>query len=359
MYYYQRDGLTLQINLKSLCNLDCDYCLLPKHVKSQKESDSVIIDNAKILVKKIKEENNIIKAFAVFGAEPFTVGPDIMAGVLNIIAEEFPNVYLKIQTNGTLSNKAYIDKFISQITFDEYRLLIGFSIDGVKDIHNKHRCDSWDVAMKNLMYIKEETGIRTNVICTTNIEHFDGGKYEAELIHFVNFMQDVWDTDVTISYADLTIRGVGETHIGESEFSKKFADFLIDNGFIKNCVKLFKDGYCYRKGNACDKTLVDLNQGKTYQCEKEFNPDKEFILWKDHTIAETMTARAARTANYPIAEECHSCEYEAWCNGGCPLKRDKNGLAKSCYVTKAVLGHIKEHVNEDWAGWLRGEYGGK
>ena len=351
MLYYKDEGLTLQINLKSLCNLDCDYCLLPKHVKSQKESDKIIVDNTKMLIAKIKEDNDFIKAFSIFGAEPFTVQPEIMAEVLNLIGEEFPGAFLKVQTNGTLCTPTYMEKFNNVFKYPK-RLLVGFSIDGVKDLHDKHRCDSWDLIEKNFIYIKQNYNYMTNVICTTNNEHYDGGKYEVELLGFIRNMQDTWNTFVTISFADLTIRGIGESHIGESKFSKSFADFLIKNNLIRNCIKLFKEGYCYRKGNDCDKTLIDLNSGNTYQCEKEFNPDKDFIKWKDHTIAEVMEARAERTGGYKMSSECDLCEYKSWCKGGCPLKRDDDGLAISCYVTKTVLTHIKENINPNWSEYL-------
>lgn len=351
MEYYKIDGMTIQINLKSICNLDCDYCLLPKHVKSQKENDNEIIDNTVVLINNIKAENIDVKAFAVFGAEPFTVGYDIMGSVLNLMTEAFPNAFLKIQTNGTLCTPKYMEKFMKVFKYPE-RLLIGFSMDGVKDIHNKHRCDSWDLMVTNFVWIKSNTPINTNVICTTNIEHYDDGQYEQELVEFIETMEHKWNTKVTISYADLTIRNVGDTHIGETEFSAKFASFLIRNDYIKKCVKLFQPNYCYRKGNDCDKTLFDLNKGKTYQCEKEFSPDKEFIQWKDHKISEVMTVRHNRTKDYLISKECDTCEYQDWCNGGCPLKRDVNGLAKSCYVTKTVLTHVKENINPDWRAYL-------
>ena len=351
MELYKVDGLILQINLKSLCNLDCDYCLLPKHVKSQKESDNVIIDNAIKLVEKIKADNLDIRAFTVFGAEPFTVNPFVMSTVFNIIGDNFPTTFLKVQTNGTLSNPKYMMEFINNLKY-QHMLMIGFSLDGVKEIHDKHRCDSWDLAIDNFFWIKHNSFIKTNVICTTNIEHFDNGKNEAELLDFILTMRDRFDTEVNISFADLTIRGVGETHIGETEYSKKFADFLINNDLIDNCIKLFRPNYCYRKGNDCHKTLFDLNQFKTYQCEKEFNPDKEFTNWEDKTIPEVMELRKARTENYPIADECGSCEYWEWCKGGCPLKRDNEGLAKACYVTKRVLDHIKHNVDSDWYNYL-------
>ena len=351
MTYYMDGGLTLQINLKSLCNLDCDYCLLPKHVKSQKDSTSVILDNTRLLIEKIKSENLFIKAFAIFGAEPFTVEPEIMAEVLNLIHEAYPDTHLRIQTNGTLCTTKYMFKFLAVFNYHD-RLNLGFSLDGVRDIHNKHRCNSWDLAVGNFLWIKQHTVINTNVICTTNNEHFDKPEYEAELLEFITVMHNNFNTPVNIAYADLTIRGVGDSHIGESLFSKRFANFLIKNNLFMSCNKMFHTGYCYRKGNSCDKTLFDLNDGKTYQCEKKFAPDNDFIIWKDKTIAEVMDARVNETKDYPIAEECNTCEYWDWCNGGCPVKRDVNGLATSCYVTKTVLDHIKTNINPDWRAYL-------
>lgn len=351
MYDYKENELILQINLKSLCNLDCDYCLLPKHVKSQKESDKVIVDNTNILMEKIKNENYSVRVFAIFGAEPFTVGPETMAGVLNVMGDNFPETYLKIQTNGTLCTPKYMETFLKLFKYPE-RLVIGWSIDGVKDIHNKHRCDSWELLEQNFLWIKKNTIINTNIICTTNIEHYDGGAYEDELLNFINNMHNIYNTTVNVSFADLTIRGVGESHIGESVFSKKYADFIIKHNLIRFVNKLGHQNYCYRKGNDCDKVLIDLNQFKTYQCEKEFSPNKEFMIWKDKSISEVMSERASRTVNYKIAEECHSCEYWEWCRGGCPLKRDENGLAKICYVTKTCFDHIKNNLNPDWKDYL-------
>ena len=347
---YNNKDLILQVNLKSLCNLSCDYCVLPDGSKNQKSSTKQLIENTKLLIKKVKEEEFNIKLFSIFGAEPLIVEPKIVASVLNEISDAFPNAFIKIQTNGTLATAKYIKSFLEVYRYKN-KLTVGFSIDGVKTLHDKHRGNSYDLIMKNFKWIKENTNIFTTCICTTNLEHFQSKEYEQELSNFILDMKKQ-DTEVMISFADFRPKGLGESNIGLPEYSELFSDFLIKNELITNCAKLFNDSYCYRFGSMCQKVLFDLNNGDVYTCEKTFIPNQVIGNWIENSIESTMETRCNQSCKTSISSKCFDCEFEAWCRGGCFIKRDKDGLVSACHTTKKVLTHIKENITPDWNHYL-------
>lgn len=356
---YLHKNLKLQVNLKSFCNLRCDYCALPEISKNYKGSEEQLVENTKKLIDKIKAENYNLQMFYAYGAEPTTVSPKVLAEVLLTVKEAFPELRdVGFQTNGTLFDKEYLEEFLSVFHYTQ-SLRIFWSIDGVKSLHDKHRCNSYDKATENLLYVAQNTDIRCRVTCTTNIEHFENEATEAEFIEWIKLLKNN-HIELLMAAADMTINEVSDSHIGNVEFADKYADFIIKNNLIKDTGKLTSASFCYRDGNTCSKTLFDLQNGNVYLCEKGFDSQTVLANWFDTSIEEIMSVRCNATTDKPINKECFTCEYAMWCRGGCPIRRTDGGLSMSCNATKKILIHIKENINENWYEYLmmgRGQNG--
>ncbi len=350
---YLHKNLQMQVNLKSFCNLRCDYCALPQESKSDKQSDEGhLVANTKKLIEKIKKEGYTLERFFAYGAEPTVVSASVLGAILQVVADSFPMCSVGFQTNGTLLNQDYVGELLKNFR-DENRLFVFWSIDGVKKLHDKHRNNSYDRAMENLLYVAKHTKVFNRVTCTTNIEHYENEDTKAELVKFVKILQEN-DIALLMAAADMTINGISDSSIKNIEFSEKYCDFIIENDLIKECGKLTSSGFCYRGGNECHKTLFDINNGNVYLCEKGFDSQTVLSNWFEDSIEKTMQNRCEATSHAKIDKECFTCEFAMWCMGGCPIRRTSGGLSHSCHATKKILTHIKEHINEDWHGYLLG-----
>ena len=131
----------LQLLIKpasSACNLMCTYCFYKDECKNRETYSYGFMetDTAEILVKKALEEAEDSCLFGFQGGEPMLAGLEFYKHFL-----EYVNKYKKketavnycIQTNGTLINDEWMT------FFKQNKFLVGISIDGISEIHDKFR----------------------------------------------------------------------------------------------------------------------------------------------------------------------------------------------------------------------------
>lgn len=330
--------IRLQINLKSACNLRCSYCALSERSKNNyKEDTSVILGNTKLLIQKCKDEDYNIVFFGLFGGEPTIVEADLIANVFNLINEAFPMANLGIQTNGTLVTKEYIDLFKKHLN-PGIHYSIGFSMDGCKSMHDKYRSNSYELALENLLRLHREDDVRVFTVPTIGPQH------EAvipEMNEWVAFMR-AEGIPMYISYIG------GDYGIPDPAFYKWFTTWIIENDLIREAVKLFGVNWCYR--NDCNKMLLDLSDGDIFQCENTFVKESPISNWLDKSLDEVYADRQCHVDAVPTHPDCDTCEYQPFCNKGCPLYRI-NGLPSDCEAIKRVFGYLTSR-GVDWREYI-------
>ena len=336
---FKMKDLRLQINLKSACNLRCSYCALSERSKNDyKEDISDLIDNTHKLVAKCKEEDYNIVYFGLFGGEPTIVEPETIAKIFNIIYEAFPEVNIGIQTNGTLVTSEYID-ILKSNTNPKCKFSIGFSMDACKSMHDKYRSESYDLALKHLLEINRDTDIPVFVVPTLGPQH------EAvipEMNEWVQLMR-AEKIPIYLSYIG------GDFGIPDPNFYKWFTTWIIDQNLIHEAVKLFGVNWCYR--NDCNKMLLDLSDGDIFQCENTFDKNSPISNWFDKSIDEVWADRQCHVDAVPSNHtECQECEYNVFCNNGCPLYRIE-GKPSDCEAIKRVFGYVTS-VGLDWKEYI-------
>lgn len=157
MVKYTPVGATILTNLD--CNLNCSYCY--EHNKYSKiNSEDKVLEFIEFIYRKTFIENgkNSKVNFHLIGGEPF-VHPELIELICAQALEmnnyygiyNLPSIY--ISTNGTL---IHIPKILNNIIIKFKDVLkLGFSIDGIKETHDKYRKDlfgnnTWDQSIKNL-----------------------------------------------------------------------------------------------------------------------------------------------------------------------------------------------------------------
>lgn len=349
---FKHKNLNINLNLKSMCNLRCDYCALPEHSKSTNIQDATLLKNIDILLSKMVSEGYTWDFCMLIGAEPLMAKPETIATIFNKILEVYPNCRLKIQTNGTLFTEEYADRLENNMNVPE-QLLIGWSLDGVKNIHDTWRDNSYDTAVHNLFTTNKTNIFNHSIIMSVGPMHFED-ENKKELLWFTNKCLEE-GVHPTFSVVDYKINENSnlDMNIANKELWKPFADFLIENNIIHLCEKYFNPSYCRREGNECSRVLFDLSDGGVYQCEKTFDIKgatlNNFLY---NTIEDCMYSRRCTTANCHIDPECFNCEFWDYCRGSCSLKRT-DGVAHSCELTKYILTHIKNNLDTDYLAFLK------
>lgn len=123
----------------STCNLDCRYCFylskraLPNGPGTGRMSDEVLEQFIRQYIEGVTGDEVV---FSWQGGEPTLLGLDFFRKVLSLenkYARSGQKIENDLQTNGTLINEEWCE-FLK-----ENRFLVGLSIDGPREIHDKYR----------------------------------------------------------------------------------------------------------------------------------------------------------------------------------------------------------------------------
>lgn len=152
------------ISINNRCNLNCDYC----HFHTAEKADFLADRKMNI----IKILDNITRHINKHHIEKFKLGfvgngePLLDYNKLKCYVE-YINDYLEsgriaayTVTNGTLVTREMLE-FMKQ-----YKVNVGFSLDGIAEIHNKLRCGSFNKVMSAIEVYREINGVYPSFNCT-------------------------------------------------------------------------------------------------------------------------------------------------------------------------------------------------
>lgn len=140
-YFKLRD---VTLNITNNCNLRCPYCF-----ENNKNDLKMSIENVEKILDKCYDNylltNDGKFPFVVnfFGGEPF-LNFEVIEHAMKYASEKKYNMSFGVTTNLTILNEHMID------VIEEYELGILVSIDGIKEIHDRNRCNSYDKVKENV-----------------------------------------------------------------------------------------------------------------------------------------------------------------------------------------------------------------
>ena len=154
----------------SLCNLDCHYCYyLDKAEIYHGRQPRMSEDMLETLTKQYIESNDVPEVtFNWHGGEPLVMGLDFYRKAVEL-QRRFASgkiIHNTLQTNGTLVTPEWADFFRAN------DFLIGISIDGPADIHDKFRKDkggqpTFNKVMHAVSLLRQR-GVQFNTMTTVN-----------------------------------------------------------------------------------------------------------------------------------------------------------------------------------------------
>ena len=233
------------ISINNRCNLNCKYCHFHEKKGAIIESEMnvfQILDNIRQYIEKYAVPS--FKIGFVGNGEPLLEFGKLR-GYLDHIADllESGVVSAYTITNGTILNRAMVE-YLSA-----HRVNVGFSIDGLKDIHDKWRCHSHDIVMKNIELYREVVAAYPSMNCTVGRDILDNA--DATIEFFAAF-----GSRITFS------RMIGPYGISLDEFHS-FLDHAAEKLNIR------RGGYdCTMYGGMCGAGINNIfyANGKIYLC---------------------------------------------------------------------------------------------
>jgi uncharacterized protein len=370
-----------------VCNLNCEYCFyLEKKAiygpdKQYRMSDEVL---AAFIKGYITSQPTPVVEFVWQGGEPTLLGIDFFKQVVEL-QKPFTRqktITNSLQTNGTLLTEEWC-QFLKKHGF-----IVGISLDGPREIHDRYRCDRWgkgsfNAVMRGLKLL-QKYGVEYNVMASVARET---ARHPLEVYRFfkeqgVEFIQF---TPVVERLADavslqhgLRLAGPASLEGGEQQIEltswsvvpEEYGDFLIEiyEEWVRQDVdKVFVMNFEWALhawiGNPspvcihakhCGRSLVMEHNGDVYACDHFVYP--EYRL--GNILTESlpgMTKKSPQSGFGTVKESalpkmCLECNALAACQGGCPKHRfakayyNESGLQYLCPGYKKFFLHIRKYL---------------
>ena len=330
----------------SICNLNCSYCYyLDKYKMYGKESAM----SEKLLEKCIKEyieiNDNEEICFDWHGGEPLLLGINFFVKVVALQRKYKGNkrIFNTVQTNATLLN----DEFAS--FFKYHNFLVGVSIDGPQDIHDRFRKDKNDnntfTKVMRGIGLLQRYGVDFNTMTTINKASEGRGTEVYAFLksigsHYMQFMP-------VLEYVNPLNNNVvspGETDsvlapysVNPMEYGKFMCD-IFDSWIKKDVgtyyVNLFDSilanwcginpGTCVYS-ETCGANAVVEHNGDIYPCDHFVYPQYKLGNVTNNSLYDVLSSNTMfdfgidKRNGLPF--KCLKCKYYFACHGECPKHR--------------------------------------
>ena len=373
----------------SLCNLDCHYCYyLDKSDIYGGREPRMSTDMLETLVKEYIAANDVPEVtFNWHGGEPLVLGLDFYRKAMEFEQKYADGkiVHNTLQTNGTLITQEWAS------FFRQHDFLIGISIDGPQDIHDRYRKDkggapTFDRVMRGLS-ILYRTGVEYNTMSTINKASEGRGLEVYQFLkslgtRYMQFMPVVEHVKYPLTAAGKPDKGARPHIVNPSEagavispwsvgslafgrFMCDIFDYWVRNDVGRWFVNLFDAtlaGWCGERPGTCayaetcgDNTVVEHN-GDLYPCDHFVYP--EYLLGNiyEKGLREMMTSdrqvRFGIEKRNSLPYRCVRCKYYFACHGECPKHRfnrtesGETGLNALCDGYFMFYSHVSPYMDK-------------
>ena len=324
----------------AVCNLDCSYCFyLDRDADPYKALPGrrMTLETLERLVDTYLFYSYPNSAFAFQGGEPTLAGLPFFEKLVEFQKRHGRSgqaVSNSIQTNGLAIDDAWCR------LFNEYRWLVGISMDGPEEMHDLYRIDrqgrgTWRAVMKAIECLKKN-GVEINVLCVLSRANVAKPR---ELYRFFRSLEIDYIQYIPLAEFD----GLGQPMpftITPEEYGRFLCEAFdlwwpdrrrVHIRYFDNIAESLagqRPSTCTMH-ETCDSYAVVEYNGDVYPCD--FFVERNWKLGNVNLDSWPEIARRQRrlqfAANKTIPRpECQACEYRAICHGGCPKHRhDRHG----------------------------------
>lgn len=338
------------------CNLACSYCF-----ESNKGKDYMPKEMALDI---LKATYNVVDPMVgiftlnMFGGEPL-MNWETFKAVCDYVLENNLKIRITATTNLTLLTDEMIDYI------DELSIPILVSVDGIKEVHDKHRCNSFDKVIENMKkLIDRDLGYLIEARMTVAP---DTAKYMYESVKMLVDLGINNIANVPASDLDWDAQSIQDYKDNYEKILDMYIDILNDETNKRN-ISL------YKVDQALNLALEPIKED-TSMCNIG-NPRWVIVDWKgdiwpcpDYPTTDNVDLIAGKIGNFytgvdetkvdpkPMIatyelERCKGCEAISICKSGCPYENyTKNGKFNEptigyCTLQKAFVEIIKAYQDK-------------
>lgn len=338
------------------CNLACSYCF-----ESNKGKDYMPKEMALDI---LKATYNVVDPMVgiftlnMFGGEPL-MNWETFKAVCDYVLENNLKIRITATTNLTLLTDEMIDYI------DELSIPILVSVDGIKEVHDKHRCNSFDKVIENMKkLIDRDLGYLIEARMTVAP---DTAKYMYESVKMLVDLGINNIANVPASDLDWDAQSIQDYKDNYEKILDMYIDILNDETNKRN-ISL------YKVDQALNLALEPIKED-TSMCNIG-NPRWVIVDWKgdiwpcpDYPTTDNVDLIAGKIGNFytgvdetkvdpkPMVatyelERCKGCEAISICKSGCPYENyTKNGKFNEptigyCTLQKAFVEIIKAYQDK-------------
>jgi len=371
-----------------LCNLRCKYCfytekeaLFPK-VENYRMSDKVL---EAYIQKHIAINCDAPEIRFVWqGGEPTLLGIDFFRKVVSLQEAHdcHKPIQNSLQTNGTMLTDEWC------VFLKKHNFLVGLSIDGPEEIHNRYRvdCNAGPTFHKVLRGLKllQKHGVEYNVMACVaretaskplEVYHFfkDAGVKFIQFFPIVERLPDSQASQCGLRLAGPASLEKAEKNAQVTDWSvepERYGDFLIAvfDEWVRNDVGttfvmnfewalnawIGKPSPVCLFAKQCGRSIIVEHNGDMYACDHCVYPQYKLgnILVDDPLMAVEKSLKSGFGVNKETAlpRQCQECEVLGACQGGCPKHRfvtshhDEPGLHYLCAGYKKFFLYIRKYL---------------
>jgi len=352
-------------------------------------SDEVL---AEFIRQYIQEQTSTEIIFSWQGGEPTLCGLDFFRKIVALERKYMGGKTIQndLQTNGTLLNDEWC------LFLKEHNFLVGLSIDGPRELHDRHRVtkggkSSFDRVM-HAVELLHKYDIPFNVLVTLN---YDNTKHPLEVYRFIRdevqpraiqlnacveaktfkeVAPPYWDSIEFPTLGDAAARpGTPNSIVYDwSVDPDDYGTFLctvfdewyqndIGRTFVYNfeCAiaqQMGIYGYMCVFGEICGKGIAIEHDGELYSCDHYVYPGFNLGNIRERKLSAAVFSQQQKKFGYDkkygLPQYCRDCEHLILCHGECPKNRflrtpiGESGLNYLCSGLKKYFTYIKPYIKQ-------------
>ena len=360
-----------------VCNLHCAYCYYLEKEKLYPDNERwpMSDETLELLVRQYIAAQPPAVDEIVFGwqgGEPTLLGVPFFRRAVELQKKHTPpgrRCANAIQTNGVLLDEEWCSFFYDN------GFLVGISIDGPADLHDKYRHDkhgrpTFDQVMRGLRCLQDQ-GVEFNALTVVNSHNgshprrvyrflTDSG---IEFIQFIPIVERLPGEGI----AHLDAADPGRMVTDRSVRPQQFGRFMIevfDEWAGRDVGRVFVQSFdqalsawvgiepalcIFRR--QCGQALAMEHNGDLYSCDHFVDPAHKLGNIHETPLAELVSGpaqiRFGRDKEATLPKSCFECPVCFACNGGCPKNRfvrapdGKGGLNYLCEGYRMFFTHIR------------------
>lgn len=359
----------------SLCNLNCKYCYYLDKADIYGGREPVMSEAMlETVVREYIAANDVPEVtFNWHGGEPLVLGLDFYRKAMALEQKyaDGKKINNTIQTNGVLLNAEWAD------FFREHGFLVGISIDGPREIHDRYRKDkggapTFEKVMHGVELLRN-AGVEFNTMSTVNKASEGHG---AEVYRFLKTLGTRYFQFMPVvehvkdgCIVDPSEEGskIAPWSISDIAFGHFLCD-IFDEWFHGDVGRYFvgqfdaalacwcgvPPGICVFSETCGGNAILEHN-GDLYPCDHFVYPKYRLGNISETPIREMMASdaqvRFGINKRNTLPSTCRKCQWFFACHGECPKHRftrtekGETGLNSLCSGYKIFFSHISPYMD--------------